>query len=128
MNMNSLINAAVLSFLPLGMFRCIISVLFLGHLLLIKKIDYATNFIPICVVASFTFLSCFKTLNDIRKTKCDKLLRSLQKSGSKLSAEERFLAASNMAGAYASMVVTFFFGFFFYLFAQGFMTRFSPIM
>jgi ABC-type phosphate transport system permease subunit len=100
----------------------------LGHLLLIKKFDYTLHILTICAVASLTFILCLRALNVIQKTKCDNILRSLQKSGSKLSAEERFLAASSMAQAYSSMVVTLYFGFFFYLFAQGFMSRHGPLV
>lgn len=98
-----------------------------GHLLIIKRVDPMTHLIPICVITSLTFLISFITLNSIQRTKCDKLLRSFQKTGSKLSAEDRFTIATDMSRAYASMVVTAYYGISFYLFAQEFMARYDPI-
>ena len=84
------------------------------------------NIITITLTTILTFIFSLLSLENLANTKLNNLIKTLQKS--KMPFEEKFILSNEIAQNYSCLLVTIYFGFFFYIFSQGFLVGFDSVM
>jgi hypothetical protein len=93
---------------------------------MVKHVEPIKNIIPITITTILTFILSLFSLENLANIKLNILIKSLQKT--RIPFEDKFLLSNEIAQNYSCLLVKIYFGFFFYIFSQGFLVRFDSVV